>query len=136
MLSQDVENILSIQKNRSLREEQLKQKMLNSVKEKMNNYAKFGKTYCIYTIPTFLIGELPFKIESMHRYIIKKLKKEGLYIIDISIQHIYISWDIKDINKMLENKKNENKKSNIESSINSNDINNYSAFVNNSKKTF
>ena len=138
MLSPDVENVLSIQKNRTLREEQLKQKMLNSVKEKINNYAKFGQTNCIYKIPNFLIGEIPFKLESMHKYLIKKLKSDGFYIIDINIQFFYISWDIKDINKALEEKKQQktNKISNISSKNNNNDLNNYSAFVNNSKKTF
>jgi hypothetical protein len=137
MLSPDVENVLSIQKNRTLREEQLKQKMLNSVKEKINNYAKFGQTNCIYKIPNFLIGEIPFKLESMHKYLIKKLKSDGFYIIDINIQFFYISWDIKDINKALEERKQEknNKMSNT-SLKNNNDLNNYSAFVNNSKKTF
>lgn len=139
MLSPDVENVLTIQKNRSMREEQLKQKMLNSVKEKINNYAKFGQTNCIYKIPNFLIGEIPFKLESMHKYLIKKLKSDGFYIIDINIQHFYVSWDIKDINKALEDRKKEkqNKSSKIDNSgLKNNDINNYSAFVNYSKKTF
>ena len=73
MLSPDVENILEIQKKRSLREEQLKEKILKSVKEKINNYANFGQTKCIYTVPNFIIGEIPFKIESMNRFIVKKL---------------------------------------------------------------
>ena len=137
MLSPDVENVLSIQKNRTLREEQLKQKMLNSVKEKINNYAKFGQTNCIYKIPNFLIGEIPFKLESMHKYLIKKLKSDGFYIIDINIQFFYISWDIKDINKALEERKQvKNNKMSNTSLKNNNDLNNYSAFVNNSKKTF
>lgn len=139
MLSPDVENVLTIQKNRSLREEQLKQKMLNSVKEKINNYAKFGQTNCIYKIPNFLIGEIPFKLESMHKYLIKKLKSNGFYIIDINIQHFYVSWDIKDINKALEDRKKEkqNKSSKIDNNmVKNNDLNNYSAFVNYSKKTF
>ena len=84
MLSPDVENILNIQKNRSLREEKLKEKILHSVKEKINNYANFGHTNCIYTIPNFIFGEMPYKIDSMNRYLVKKLKKEGLYIINIS----------------------------------------------------
>lgn len=139
MLSPDVENVLTIQKNRSLREEQLKQKMLNSVKEKINNYAKFGQTNCIYKIPNFIIGEIPFKLESMHKYLIKKLKSNGFYIIDINIQYFYVSWDIKDINKALEDRKKEkqNKSSKIDNNMfKNNDLNNYSAFVNYSKKTF
>ena len=127
MLSPDVENILEIQKKRTVRDEQLKQKMLHIIKEKINTYAKFGQKNCIYTVPNFLVGEIPYKIELMTKYIIKKLKSEGLYIIKLSDQYIYISWDIKDITKAMEEKKNK-----INKDID--DLNNYSAFVNNSKK--
>ena len=75
MLSPDVENILEIQKKRSLREEKLKEKILRSVKEKIQNYANFSQTNCIFTIPNFIIGEIPFKLESMNKFIVKKLKK-------------------------------------------------------------
>jgi hypothetical protein len=128
MLSPDVENILSIQKKRSEREERLKNKMLRSVKDKINNYANFSKTNCIYTIPSFLIGEIPYNIEKISKYLIKKLKEEGFYIVKISIQYIYISWDIKDISK-----KNE-PKSKYNNDLN-NDLNHYKSFVND-KKTF
>ena len=130
MLSPDVENILNIQKNRSLREEKLKEKILHSVEEKINNYANFGHTNCIYTIPNFIFGEMPYKIDSMNRYLVKKLKKEGLYIINISPQYIYISWNIKDIKKALEEQTKE-----IKTKIEKQELNNYSAFVN-QKKTF
>ena len=129
MLSPDVENVLSIQKKRSQREEQLKQKMLHSVKEKINNYANFGQTNCIYTVPNFLIGEIPYNIDKMSKYICKKLKDEGFYIIKISSQFIYISWDIKDIAK---NQSSSSKMGNSSTS----DLNNFSAFVNSNKKTF
>ena len=132
MLSPDVENIIEIQKKRSLRVEQLKQKILQSVKEKVNNYANFGQTNCIYTIPNFIIGEVPFKIESMNKYLVKKLKNDGFYVINISTQYIYISWDIKDITKAMEDKTKKNKYETSDSS----DFNNYSAFVNHKKKTF
>lgn len=131
MLSPDVENILEIQKKRSLREEKLKEKILRSVKEKIQNYANFSQTNCIFTIPNFIIGEIPFKLESMNKFIVKKLKNDGFYIVNISLQYIYISWNIKDIQKVLEEK---SKKSKVK--LENNDINNYSAFVNYNKKTF
>ena len=129
MLSPDVENVLSIQKKRSQREELLKQKMLQSVKEKINNYAKLGQTNCIYTIPNFLIGEIPYSIDKMSKYICRKLKDEGFYIIKISTQFIYISWDIKDIAKSQSSSSRKGNSSNSE-------LNNFSAFVNSNKKTF
>jgi hypothetical protein len=130
MLSPDVENILDIQKKRSLREEKLKEKILHYVKEKIHNYANFGQTNCIYTIPNFIFGEMPYKIDSMNRYLVKKLKKEGLYVINISFQYIYISWNIKDIKKTLEEQSKE-----IKTKTEKQEVNNYSAFVN-QKKTF
>ena len=42
MLSPDVENVLSIQKKRSEREERLKNKILTSVKEKIQNYRLYA----------------------------------------------------------------------------------------------
>lgn len=126
MLSPDVENVLSIQKKRSVREEQLKNKILNSVKDKINNYANFGQTNFIYTIPNFLIGEMPYTLESMNKYIVKKLKSEGFYIVNISTQYIYISWNIKDITKVAEQKKNK-----LEEKYNNNT--NFAAFTNNKK---
>lgn len=131
MLSPDVENILEIQKKRSLREEQLKEKILKSVKDKIYNYANFGQTNCIYNIPNFIIGEIPYKLESMNKFIVKKLKNDGLYIINISLQYIYISWNVKDIQKVMEEKTKKNKTKLI-----TEDLNNYSAFANYTKKTF
>ena len=69
MLSPDVENIISIQKKRTERNEQLKQKMLNLVKDKINTYANFGQTICIYTVPNFLIGEIPYDLPTISKYI-------------------------------------------------------------------
>jgi len=135
MLSPDIENILQIQKNRSMREEQLKEKMLKSVKEKIQNYANFSQTKCIYTIPNFVFGEIPYTLKSMNKYITKKLKHEGFYVIIMSLQYLYISWDIKDINIAME-EKNKRVKEKLNNRNNSGDINNFSAFVNHQKKTF
>lgn len=135
MLSPDVENILQIQKNRSLREVQLKEKILKSVKEKIQNYANFGQTNFIYTIPNFIFGEIPYTIESMNKYLVKKLKQEGFYVINVSQQYIYISWDLKDINNAIE-EKNKKAKEKLNKNNDHNDINNFSAFVNYNKKNF
>ena len=123
MISPDVENVLSIQKKRSEREEHLKQKILHTVKYKIQNYANFGQTNCIFTIPNFLIGEIPYNIDKISKYLLKKLKNEGFHVIKLSIQFIYISWNIKDIAKNQESK----------SKSNNDDLNNYNAFVNNNK---
>ena len=122
MLSPDVEHVLSIQKNRSKRVDDLKQKILLSVKEKINNYAKFGQTNCIYTVPNFIIGEIPYNVEKVSKFIGKKLKTEGFYIIKISEHYIYISWNINDISK-----------NNTKSKSVTNNNDNYTAFTNKTK---
>ena len=97
MLSNTVENVLSIQKKKSEREHKLKKQMLNTVKERIINYAKFGQTNCFYTIPSFLFGNIPYNLEDMSKYIVKNLKKEGFHVIKINTQYIYISWNINHI---------------------------------------
>lgn len=136
MLSSYVEKILQIQKNRSFREEKLKEKMLKTVKEKIENYANFSQTNCIYTIPNFLFGEIPYSLEAMNKYIVKKLKQEGFYVINMSLQYIYISWDIKDINIAIEEKSKKVKNKLRKNVENSNNTTNFSAFVNNDKRSF
>lgn len=136
MLSPDVESILKIQQNRSFREEKLKEKMLKTVKEKIQNYANFSQTNCIYTIPNFLFGEIPYCLKSMNKYLVKKLKHEGFYIINLSIQYLYISWDIKDINIAIEEKNKKVKNKLRKNTENSNNTSNFSAFANNDKRTF
>ena len=126
MFSASVENILSIQKKRNKREEDVKNKVLLTLKDKIHNYANFGKISCVYTVPNFIIGYTLFDLDTMLKFLIKQLKKEGFCVKQLTTQHIYISWDIKDISSNLNKQK---------SKIIRNDDNNtdYSAFINNKK---
>ena len=129
MFSSTVENVISIQKKRGEREEQLKAKMLTLVKERIQNYANFGQTNCIYTIPNFLIGYSPYNINKMSKHIYKKLKEEGFIVKQLSEQFIYISWNIKDLSECISNKKSSVK---FSEDLSLNDLS-LNAFVNNSK---
>lgn len=132
MLSPTVENVLSIQRKRGERMDKLKEKMLQMVKERIQNYANFSQTNCIYEIPSFLFGYSPYNLHDMNKYLIKKLKNEGFYIQKISDQYIYISWNINDLGKSSNNYKvNKSGKDNIRTGDTS-----LAAFANNSKTSF
>ena len=127
-----MEKFIDIQKKRSVRKEELKNKIISSIKDRIQNYSNLGYTNFIYTIPNFIFGYMPYDIETMSEYIVKKLTQEGFYIKELNIQYIYISWNIKDLLKS----KNENDKIKSEKKtrqVESKSINNYSAFVNNNK---
>ena len=126
MFSASVENILSIQKKRHKREEDIRNKVLSTLKDKIHNYANFGKISCVYTVPNFIIGYSLFDLNDMIKFLIKQLKKEGFCVKQLTSQHIFISWDIKDINSNL------NKQKSKISQSNDNNID-YSAFINNKK---
>lgn len=99
MFSESVENIISIQKKRDNRTNETKKIIYNKLKDKINNYAQLGINKFIYEVPSFLFGHSIYNISDMTKYIFKKLKDEGFYVIKISNNYIFISWDIKDLNK-------------------------------------
>ena len=50
------------------------------------------RTYCFYQIPEFIIGVPLYKVEEMRIYIINCLKKDGLQVMYIDPNWIFISW--------------------------------------------
>lgn len=106
MLSSTIKSIIEPQKQKSIREKQLKEKMMSMVLDKVKNYTSYGQTQCNYKVPPFLLGYIPFKQDSMVRYIASKLYKEGLYI-EVNGNNIFISWAIKDIQTVQSKKRKE-----------------------------
>jgi len=135
MISPDMEKFIHIQKKRSVRKEELKDKIMSSIKDRIQTYSNLGYTNFVYTIPNFIFGYMPYDLEPMNKYIIKKLINEGFYIKELNVQYIYISWHVNDLLKSKEEKikyeKIKTSKRNEKSERNS--IDNYSAFVNNNK---
>ena len=117
MFSSSVENAILIQKKRSEREEKIKLVILELIINKIQYYSKLGQLECIYKIPNFLFGYAPYDLSIISKYLIKKLKLDGFYIIKINTEYIYISWDITKLGKKEPEK--------IDT--------NYSAFKNNNK---
>lgn len=107
MLSNTIKKVLEPQKKRSFREKELKIKVIEIITEKINNYSSYGKTNCYYKVPPVLMGYILYKQESLTKYLLHKLYKEGFYVKEIYQNILYISWDIKDVQKVQEEKKNE-----------------------------
>ena len=99
MFKNTIESVIELQKNRSNRDQLVKDKILNMIKDKIVNYTKHNFTNCIFNIPHFIIGYLPYDIEKMCNFIIKNLKNEGLLVIKLNCENIYISWHIDDLHQ-------------------------------------
>jgi hypothetical protein len=104
MLSTDVKSAMAVQKKRAIREQQVKDKILKSAKEKINNYATHGQMKCLYNVPIFLVGHAPYDEIEMIVYVASILMKEGFYI-EVDNTNILISWDVRDIQKVQKTKK-------------------------------
>lgn len=107
MLSTTLKSVLEPQKQKSIREKEVKDKMVNVILEKIKNYSSYGQTNCTFKVPPFILGCIPYKHESMIKYLKSKFYKEGFYIKEEVPGILYISWDIKDINKVQDSKRKE-----------------------------
>jgi hypothetical protein len=106
MLSTSVKSVLDIQRKRTMREKIVKDKILSSAKEKINNYAMHGQMRCSFQVPIFLLGHAPYNDVEMIVHIASTLMKEGFYV-EVNNANILISWNAKDIQKVQKHKKKE-----------------------------
>lgn len=107
MLSDTLKSVLEPQKQKSIREREVKDKIVNTLLEKIKNYSSYGQTNCTFKVPPFILGCIPYKHESMIKYMKSKFYKEGFYVKEEVFGILYISWDIKDINKVQDSKRKE-----------------------------
>tara|TARA_B100000427_G_C15187863_1_gene454622 strand:- start:133 stop:498 length:366 start_codon:yes stop_codon:yes gene_type:complete len=107
MLSTSVKSVMEMQKKRLYRDNEVKKKILKSIKDRIEKYAFHGSTRCLFDIPNFIFGYLPYDVLEIKNYILNTLSSEGFYVIIISGNVIYISWHINDVQKQQEIKKRE-----------------------------
>ena len=101
MFTATVNSAIEIQEKRSKRDSTVKEKILLMIKDKIENSSvRHNQTNCIFTIPTFIIGYIPYNVEDMCNYVIKKMIKDGLYVIKLNNENIYISWHINDLHRL------------------------------------
>ena len=68
------------------------------------------RTYCFYQIPEFIIGVPLYKVEEMRIYIINSLKKDGLQVMYIDPNWLFISWANPSMKKLVNSANSTNKK--------------------------
>ena len=101
MFTETVNSAIHIQEKRSKRDSSVKEKILSMIKDKIENASnRHNKTNCIFTVPTFIIGYIPYNVEEMSSYAMKKMIKDGLYVIKLNNENLYISWHINDLHRL------------------------------------
>jgi hypothetical protein len=107
--------ILEIDRERLRREKVVYNTIYDRLKNRINNHARVGSKYCIYTIPEFLIGYPLVKVDKTMAYLHKKLLKEGFISFEINHNNIFITWDPDEIRKLNRIYKNSNRNEKNES---------------------
>lgn len=92
--------LLEIDRERVRRERVVYKTVYERLKNRINNHAKVGSKYCVYTIPEFLIGYPLVKVDKTMAYLHKKLLKEGFISFEIDSCNIFITWDPEEIRKL------------------------------------
>ena len=101
MFTDTVNSAIKIQEKRSKRDSTVKEKILSMIKDKIENSSnRHNQTNCIFTIPTFIIGYIPYNVEEMTIYAMKKMIKDGLYVIKLNNENLYISWHVNDLHRL------------------------------------
>lgn len=107
-----LKDVINVQKRQLNRLNYLKDIILSKVYEKITHFAKHGELKFIYLIPSYYFGYPPYNQEDITNYLRDKLINDGLCIIKLDRDKLFISWDILDIN--LFNKKKINIKKNLD----------------------
>ena len=87
MLSTTLKSVLEPQKQKSIREKEVKDKMVNVILEKIKNYSSYGQTNCTFKVPPFILGCIPYKHESMIKYLKSKFLKK-----DFTLKKKYLEF--------------------------------------------
>ena len=94
-----------LQKRQKLKNDEKKKiyiKILERIEKKIMLASSTDSYYCLYEIPSIILGLPIYSVEKCKEYVIKKLKKNGFKIKEIDDNKIFISW-------LLENNNNDDK---------------------------
>lgn len=115
--------IAEIEKERATREKVI----LNAIYERSKNRIKLSvkarAKSCIFSVPEFMFGYPLTNVPVTVDYLIKKLREEGFYAIEIKKGELYITWDIHEI-RNFKGDNTDDKVDRIRSMITINDNNN------------
>ena len=115
-----LKEVINLQKRQQGRYDELKKIILNKITDKISHLSKHGEMKCIYTVPSYIFGFPKYDVVDITVYLYNILKKEGFCTFAICSDKLFISWDIRDINKINKNikKKEHNKLFDIKPLIN------------------
>jgi len=99
-----LKDVINLQKRQIERYNDLKKNILKKITNKISHLAKHNEYRCIYTVPRYVFGYSTYKIEDITSFLFLYLKKEGFCVVLLSNDKIFISWDIKDITEINNNK--------------------------------
>lgn len=100
---------INLQKRQISRLVELKKVIINKLAEKISNLSKNGQLKFIYSVPPYIFGFPKYNIDDLSDYVLQSLIKEGYCAVKIDTYKIFISWDIKDVNYFIKEKKKKKK---------------------------
>lgn len=108
-----LKDVINLQKRQLNRQSELKKTLLKRLADRVNHLAKHGQLKCIYTVPDYCFGFATYRVEDMTNYLLNEIIKQGYCVIKLNERNLFISWDIKDVNSLINKMKKE--KNNLES---------------------
>jgi hypothetical protein len=103
----DLDELYRIKHNREIKNINVFNHILDGCYKKIRHIAEHGGMSLYFKIPPIVLGFPLYDHKSCISYIIKQLKKSGLYASELPEPNnkiIYISWKIEDINEKAKNK--------------------------------
>ena len=98
----DLHELYKIKETREIRNTKVFNHILDKCYKKIKEIAEHGGMSLYYKIPPIIIGYPIYDFNKCLEYIIKHLKKSGLYVGNLPYpnnNYIYISWKIEDISQ-------------------------------------
>lgn len=116
-----LQNVLDIQKKKNNKRKQLRQDIYDKIKNRIDYYARYGKTNCQYQIPNFIYGYPHLNTEATADEIVNMLKQEGFIVVKLDAQNIFISWEETVVKEYAKKMKKENQTPPLDTDLNPED---------------
>lgn len=116
-----LKTVLEIQKKKNYKRRELREDLYKKIKNRIDYYARFGKTNCQYEIPSVIYGYPHLDMSSLTSSLVNMLKEEGFIVVQIDTNKIFISWEETVIKEYVKKIRREKLEQNQESELNSED---------------
>ena len=102
----DLYELIKIKENKEVKNLAVFNHILELCYKKIRHIAEYGGMCLYYKIPNIVIGYPIYNINNCIEFIVKQLKKSGLYVSVLpppNNTYIYISWKISEISQKAKN---------------------------------